>query len=354
MSVEHRAYRTAQVFTEPFIRSRAIAGDELVIYGPFGDADPGNVLVDVVVENLGDEDVFVATTLADVVDAGKQFRVGAEQVRPIPGEVDTLCLLGFDACTVQVTASRTARGNSGKVAGHPGHGEFVVRITPVADDVVEVAVPVRNDLTITGIATYSKAPPEESPPTATVQCAAVEVGDFVTFATVQFTAGAAGADPAAQEFNQGGTNTQDAESLATAINDPASQALITTALGGTRTVAAVAATGTVTLTAGGTDDEYVTNGTLTTSAAGRLIVSDVALTDAGACELEVEADGDLLLAGRVDINDLTAATRETHALTPTTADLTRAKGSTITVRISSDQATLTAGDVAVAIAYELS
>lgn len=354
MPVEHRAYRTAQIFTEPFFWNGAVAADELVILGPYGDADPGYVLVDVVVHNQGDEDVFVASKLTGVTADGARHRVGIEETYPIPGEVDTLCLLGFDACSVQVTASRTPRRNSGKDAGHPGHGEFVVRITPpVAAGIVEVAVPIRHDMTITGVATYSKAVPEEDPPTATVQCADVQVGDVFTFAGVPFTAVAAAADPAAQEFNQGGTNTQDAESLATAFNDPASQALITTALGGTRTVAAVAATGTVALTAAGTDDEYVTNGTLTTSAADRIIVSDVAMTDAGVCELEVEAAGNPLIAAAVDINDLTAATPQAQALTATTAHLALTKGSTLTVRITSDQAALTAGDLAVAISFEL-
>lgn len=65
--------------------------------------------------------------------------------------------------------------------------------------------------------------------TGTVTIANVQAGDTVTLGGVVFTAVAGGADPAAQEFNDSasaGGNFPAAASLETAINDAASQALI--------------------------------------------------------------------------------------------------------------------------------
>lgn len=166
MSIDHPAYRNAQVFTEPFFWAGDIADGELVILGPHGDVDPEFVLVDVVVYNAGDEDVYVATTLhgAAYDGAPRRLTVPAGESRPVPGEVDTLCLLGFGDCTLDVTATRTPRRNSGKAAGHPGHGEMVIRVPVAADTVTDIEIPIRYGLTLTHVYLYSKTATVDSPP----------------------------------------------------------------------------------------------------------------------------------------------------------------------------------------------
>lgn len=113
-------------------------------------------------------------------------------------------------------------------------------------------------------------------PSGTVTVASVQAGDTVTIEGVVFTAAGAGANPAAQEFDEtAGTDALVAASLVATINDAASQALITAASGGPGVTAANGGTAVVTLTA----DEVSTDAelTLVSSTGARLAVSAATL-----------------------------------------------------------------------------
>lgn len=117
----------------------------------------------------------------------------------------------------------------------------------------------------------------------TVTIASVVALDTVTIAGVVFTCQAAAPNPALQQFQTtaaAGSNTLSADTLVNTINDAASQALITAALGNGATITAAAPAAVVTLTLSTLGSEKVALSTLASSNGTRLAVSgtNLALT----------------------------------------------------------------------------
>jgi hypothetical protein len=172
-------------------------------------------------------------------------------------------------------------------------------------------------------------------PTATVTLANVSVADTVTIAGVEITAAGA-ADLPNQVFAQNGTDIQDATSFVAAVQHAATQALITAALGGGRTITATNGGGTlavVTLTAGGSDNTYLTEGTVVSSNGTRLAVSSAVLTKAtmawSAADL---AEAAAALIARVDAGQALAASNINTVLAAVVAGTSlTGGGSTATV-----------------------
>ena len=139
MAIESPHYRTAQVFTEPyFLTPTTIAEGKAVVIGGYGDHDPGYVLVDGILRNVGAKPLYVARTLTEAVSGAARCVLPATTGElEIRGELDQLVLFNANGSAGSTDAlfqaAATARKNSKKAGGHPGVGEYVVRATPVAN-----------------------------------------------------------------------------------------------------------------------------------------------------------------------------------------------------------------------------
>lgn len=166
--VTHRAYRAAQVASEPFLYTSASIGEgTALVIGPCGDKDPGSVLADLRVAVTGGEDLLVGRTLTEALSSTDRYAVPASSgTLDVFAEVDQLVCLNVQgsggATAVKLSGARTPKRNSKTRGGHPGHGEFVVRATPVANDTVSYTVTAPHDLVLTACKTYSKTVPSGS------------------------------------------------------------------------------------------------------------------------------------------------------------------------------------------------
>lgn len=174
MTVEHAAYRQAQVFTEPwFLTPGSIAEGHCLAIGPYGDHDPGFVVVDGILRVAGAEDIYVARTLTEAVSGTARFLVPATTGElELRGEIDQIILHNAQgsggATSCRLHGALTARRNSGKEAGHPGHGELVARATPVANATTVYTLSVRRKLTVSAVKTWTKVPASGAACTAAV------------------------------------------------------------------------------------------------------------------------------------------------------------------------------------------
>ena len=190
MSIEHAAYRTAQVFTEPyFLTPTTIAEGKAVVIGGYGDHDPGYVLVDGILRNVGAKPLYVARTLTEAVSGAARCVLPATTGElEIRGELDQLVLFNANGSAGSTDAlfqaAATARKNSKKAGGHPGVGEYVVRATPVANATTIFTVTPRYPITVTGVKTWAKTPASGATCTAAV---AGPAGNLLSAATIDVT-----------------------------------------------------------------------------------------------------------------------------------------------------------------------
>ncbi len=163
MAILHPAYRTAQVFTEPWFYTPAqIAEGKLIVIGPYGDHNPGAVLSDIVARSVGAKPLFFAKRLVDVLSGTPRFSIpetsGELELR---GDVDTLYVYNAEGSTSTADAklhgALTARKNSGHLGGHPGHGDFGCRIANAANAATAVTITAPWNITVTAIRLWSKA-----------------------------------------------------------------------------------------------------------------------------------------------------------------------------------------------------
>lgn len=191
MAVDHPAYRAAGVFTEPFVHNATIGEGLAVVLGPKGDRDPGFVLSDLVLYNTGAKDLYVAPTLTEAVSGEARYPMATGSAIPLElaADIDQLVLFNANgsagSTTAKLSASRTARRNSGREAGHPGNGEFVIRATPVANNTVVYSVTPRKPITLSAFKTWSKVVPSGAACTAALASGGK---NLLSVATIDLTA----------------------------------------------------------------------------------------------------------------------------------------------------------------------
>lgn len=161
--VEHVAQRYGG---EPWLfePSAALAVGGIYIIGADGDKDPGRVLHDLEVYNDDDaDDIWVSTTLTGAVTAGStnRTRVPAGKSVFLPGAIAQLVVFnptGSGGTVVWgVRALNLGRVGPDTIGGHPGHGEYVARVTVVQNDTVTVEVTANRNITISSVKVYSNA-----------------------------------------------------------------------------------------------------------------------------------------------------------------------------------------------------
>ena len=140
--------------------------------------------------------------------------------------------------------------------------------------------------------------------TGTVTVASSAAADTVTIAGVVFTCGAGVPNPALQQFQStagAGSDNASAQTLVDTVNNAASQALITAALGSGRTIAASRVNAVVTLTISSYGSLDLNVATLASSTGVRLAVSGAYLALAGTIQTAAnyKAAADAIIA-RVD------------------------------------------------------
>lgn len=155
------------VTSDPFRYLATIADGELFVLGPNGDVDPGYLLQDVQIRNVGAKDIYVAVTLRGAVGS-TSFRslipTGASTpVELCRGPIESIAvynLSGSGASTkVSITGDLLPLNNAGKaLPSHPGHGCYFFRPAQSPAASAAVTLTARHKITATGLYVWSKLP----------------------------------------------------------------------------------------------------------------------------------------------------------------------------------------------------